>query len=190
METKELKWTDIVEANKMIGTTKIQNKDYAEVNQRVKAFRYLYPEGTITTEIVSIGDGVVVFKAVALNGDKVLATGHAYEKENSTFINKTSYIENCETSAVGRCLGFLALGIDTSIASNEEVENAIMQQNAKPKIEKNVTKVLAMIKAATTLEELQKIQDGVNASNLYQTEMKEGGMIYNAIVNRTNDLNK
>lgn len=189
-QQKEIKWNDIVEANKMIGTTKIQNKDYAEVNQRVKAFRYLYPEGTITTEIVSIGNGVVVFKAVASNGDKILATGHAYEKENSTFINKTSYIENCETSAVGRCLGFLALGIDTSIASKEEVENAIMQQNAKPKIEKNVTKVLAMIKAATTLEELQKIQDGVNASNLYQTEMKEGGMIYNAIMNRTNDLNK
>lgn len=191
MENQEIKWTNIVEANKMIGTTKIQNKDYAEVNQRVKAFRYLYPEGTITTEIVSIGNGVVVFKAVASNGDKVLATGHAYEKENSTFINKTSYIENCETSAVGRCLGFLALGIDTSIASKEEVENAIMQQNTPPKkIEKNVTKVLAMIKSATTLDELQKIQDGVNASNLYQTEMKEGGMIYNAIVNRMNDINK
>lgn len=58
----------------------------------------------------------------------VLGTGTAYEKEGSTFINKTSYIENCETSAVGRALGMAGFGIDTSIASAEEVQNAIANQ--------------------------------------------------------------
>ena len=53
----------------------------------------------------------------------------AYEKENSTFINKTSYIENCETSALGRALGIAGFGIDTSVASAEEVQNAINNQN-------------------------------------------------------------
>ena len=53
-------------------------------------------------------------------------------KENSSFINKTSYIENCETSAVGRALGMAGIGIDTAVASAEEVQNAINNQN-KPR---------------------------------------------------------
>jgi hypothetical protein len=46
-------------------------------------------------------------------------------------INKTSYIENCETSAWGRALGNLGYGIQTSIASAEEVEMAIAKQEKK-----------------------------------------------------------
>lgn len=68
--------------------------------------------------------------------EKVLAKAHAYEKENSTFINKTSYIENCCTSATGRALGYLGIGIDTSVASAEEVQNAILQQDEDKKINK------------------------------------------------------
>ena len=63
-----------------------------------------------------------------VNHHRLLGTGTAYEKENSTFINKTSYIENCETSAVGRALAMCGIGIDTSIASAEEVQNAINNQ--------------------------------------------------------------
>ena len=62
----------------------------------------------------------------------VLATGHAQEKESSSFINKTSFIENCETSVVGRALGMCGIGVDVSIASAEEVQNAINNQNAYP----------------------------------------------------------
>ena len=58
----------------------------------------------------------------------VRATGYAYEKEGSTFINKTSYIENCETSAIGRALGIFGIGIDGSVASAEEVRNAKANQ--------------------------------------------------------------
>ena len=58
----------------------------------------------------------------------VLGQGTAYEKEGSSNINRTSYIENCETSAVGRALGMAGFGIDTSIASAEEVSGAIAQQ--------------------------------------------------------------
>jgi hypothetical protein len=124
-----MKFEDLVKANAEIKTTAIKGKQYAEVNQRIKAFRMLYPNGSISTSIESLENGVVVMKAVVKDEEEhVLGTGYAYEKESSTFINKTSFIENCETSAVGRALGMLGIGIDTSVASYEEVQNAIKQQ--------------------------------------------------------------
>ena len=129
-----IKFEDIQKANETIKTTDIKGKNYAEVNQRIKAFRMVYPTGTIETKLVSNENGVCIFKAVVGFLDEnqnmiILGTGNAYEKEGSTFINKTSYIENCETSAVGRALGMAGFGIDVSIASAEEVQNAIQQQD-------------------------------------------------------------
>ena len=130
----EIKYEDIKRANETIVTTDIKGKEYAEVNQRIKAFRMLYPQGCIQTHMISNENGVCVFRANVTTEDGVLlATGTAYEKENSTFINKTSYIENCETSAIGRALGIAGFGIDTSIASAEEVQNAI--NNQEPTLE-------------------------------------------------------
>ena len=135
-----MNFEDLQKANETINTTNIKGKEYAEVNQRIKAFRMLYPDGSITTEMISNENGVCIFRATVINdkGD-ILSTGTAYEKENSSFINKTSYIENCETSAIGRALGIAGFGIDTSIASAEEVENAILQQEG----DKLITKVEA-----------------------------------------------
>ena len=131
-----MNYRDIEEAVKDLKKTDIKGKDYVEVNQRIKAFRRLCPEGAIITELLSDENGVCKFKATIFDENgKVLATGHAYEKEQSSFINKTSYIENCETSAVGRALAMLALGVDASIASAEEVGNAINNQE-KPKTRK------------------------------------------------------
>ena len=110
-------------------TVNLKGKEYVMVNDRILAFKKLYPSWAIVTELVKLSDGMCVIKATILNEDgEEMATGHAYEKEGSSFINKTSYIENCETSAVGRALGFLGIGIETSIASAEEVANAIKQQ--------------------------------------------------------------
>lgn len=124
-----ISFEDIKKANETINTTNIKGKEYAEVNQRIKAFRMVYPEGSIETELLSNENGICIFKASVWNGDIILGEGTAYEKENSSFINKTSYIENCETSAVGRALGMAGFGIDTSVASAEEVANAIQQQD-------------------------------------------------------------
>jgi hypothetical protein len=78
---------------------------------------------------VSNEGGVCVFRATIYDEDNnILGTGTAYENEKSSYINKTSYIENCETSAVGRALGMCGFGIDTSIASADEVVNAINNQ--------------------------------------------------------------
>ena len=128
-----IKYLDIAIANDTIETTDIKGKEYAEVNQRIKAFRMVYPDGIIDTSMISNENGVCIFKAQVgyyeIDGCvRWLGTGYAYEKENSSFINKTSYIENCETSAVGRALGMAGFGIDVSVASAEEVANAIANQ--------------------------------------------------------------
>jgi len=163
---------DIQKANDTIKTMGIERKDkngktvvkeYAEVNQRVKAFKMVYPEGSILTELISNENGVCIFKATILNDEgKLLATGTAYEKENGSFINKTSYIENCETSAVGRALGMAGFGIDTSIRSAEEMQNAELQQELiKTITEKNVTVLQGLIKG---LPEAKAFYDSILAA--------------------------
>ena len=133
MENK-ITYQDLEKANSMLSTVDIKGKQYIDVSQRVKAFRCVYPQGCIETEMISNENGLCIFRAKAYNEEgKLIATGTAYEKESSSFINKTSYIENCETSAVGRALGMAGFGIDTSIASANEVLNAIANQNAPTK---------------------------------------------------------
>ena len=141
-------YDQIREANAAIRMTDVKGKEYAEVNQRIMAFRMVYPFGFIETDMVSNEDGVCVFKAwVGDNGEDgkrtVLGTGTAYEREGSTYINKTSYIENCETSAVGRALGMAGFGIATSVASAEEVQNAIANQNREEKATPKQVEILS-----------------------------------------------
>ena len=142
-----IKTVVIEKKNKKTGV--ISKKDYAEVFQKIKAFRMLYPEGTISTELISLKDGVAIFKASVMDeAGNLLGTGTAYEKEGSSFINETSYIENCETSAVGRALAMLGFEIKKSIASKEEVENAKLQQEMmKPIGREQATALVNTLKA-------------------------------------------
>lgn len=115
---------ELKHANAAIEMTDIKGKKYAEVHQRIKAFRMCYPDGAITTELKEDRDGRCVFQATVYANypGQILATGTAYESEGGSYINKTSYIENCETSAVGRALGMCGFGIDAGVASADEVE--------------------------------------------------------------------
>lgn len=115
-------------------TGEITTKDYAMVPERVTAFRKLIPGGFILTDIVNV-DGPTVTMQTRVgyydeNGKAVLlATGLAQETKGQGLVNGTSHIENCETSSVGRALGFLGLGIDGGgICSAEELANAITGQ--------------------------------------------------------------
>ncbi len=124
-------------ANEQLKTVDIKGKKYAQVSERIKAFREVCPGGQIITDIVDNTDGVVTMKATILDEEgRRLASGYAQEKETSSFINKTSYIENCETSAVGRALGFVGIGVDGSFASAEEVSNAMLNQTIADKDKK------------------------------------------------------
>lgn len=138
-------------------TVDIKGKAYVEVNERLIEFRsnQKYKGYSLETDIIQLENGICTMKAIIKNeNDRIIATGYAQEKENSSFINKTSYIENCETSAWGRALGNLGIGIDTSIASAEEVLNAI--ENQKPKVEVNADlDLIEGLKAINDLENLR-----------------------------------
>ena len=130
MEDKKLKWEELEQVNKEITMVDIKGKPYAEVHKRILAFRKLMPNGKIIPEIISNEDGVVLMKATIQDEQSnVLAVAHSYEKEDFGFINKTSYIENCETSVIGRALGLCGIGIDNSMASADEVDVAIQKQD-------------------------------------------------------------
>ena len=125
MITKE----KLAAVNKSLQTVNIKGKQYAMVAQRVQAFRDLIPHGTIDTIITDMNEEYVAIQAKIYDeDDHLLASGTAEEKAGSTTINQTSYVENCETSAVGRALGFLGIGSEANMASAEEVATAILNQ--------------------------------------------------------------
>lgn len=160
----------IQKANSGIKTIPFKGKDYAEVPQRIKAFRSICPNGAIVTEMLSCENGMCIFKASVYDENQVLlGTGTAYEKEDGSFINQTSYIENCETSAVGRALGMCGFGIDVSVASAEEVQNAILNQDAKAETKaepKATQKQIDMLHLLYTDEEVEKIYEWAKVTTL------------------------
>lgn len=132
-------------------TTNIKGKEYVEVNQRVLALRTLpeFKGFAIKTELLHLDSESCVVRATVLNSvGEVVAQGMAQEDKASSRINQTSYVENCETSAVGRALGFLGIGIETSIATADEVDMAIKKQDAptpKANKETDFTKAVEFI---------------------------------------------
>jgi len=115
------------------GIVNIRGKEYKTVALRVQEFKEKFPSYFLTTEIVKIDDEQCIIKAYAGihtdNGNvQTFATGHAQEFRKASQINGTSYVENCETSAIGRCLSALGLSGE-QFASAEEVANAMYQQN-------------------------------------------------------------
>jgi len=83
---------------------------YQTVQERVDLFWAKYPNGRLYTELVSFTPDQVVFKAECYaNKDDVypLAVDYAEERLGSSPVNKTSFLENCSTSALGRCISLL-----------------------------------------------------------------------------------
>ena len=132
----------------------IKGTEYVPVNERVLHFWEIHPEYSITTEILSeLPDRVIVIAKITDGNGILRATGHAYEKEGNGFINKHHHIENAETSAVGRALGMLGIGIDTSIASFEEVANSNLQDGT-PITEKQKTIIENLVENSQLPEEI------------------------------------
>jgi|13_taG_2_1085334.scaffolds.fasta_scaffold23482_3 hypothetical protein len=144
-------------------TTNIKGKAYVEVNTRIKYFRENYKHWSLESEIIKIDSESVLIKATIKNDlGRVISTGLAYETKDSSFINKTSHIENCETSAWGRALGNLGIGIDSSVASYEEVQNAITNQNKSKQTPKKLSqKPVKVLKTTTDRRHLDSLDSSL-----------------------------
>ena len=151
-------YKDIDRVNSEIKMIDMKGKDYAMVPERVTAFRKLFPEGFISTEIVAMEGPVVLMKAKVGyyredGSEAILGTGMAREERGKGMVNGTSHIENCETSAVGRALGMMGLGLNGGgICSAEELVNAI---TARKQMEDDFDKTKKEIEAKK-LAELDK----------------------------------
>lgn len=133
-------YKDLERVNNEIKKTDIKGKKYAEVSERVLAFRKLNPNGKIITEIIDKTDNDVTIKATVYSeNEKELATGYASEVKKG-LVNSVSMLENCETSAIGRALGFCGFGVDNGIASGQDMEKleAYKLKNKKEEIYNNM----------------------------------------------------
>ncbi len=118
-------------SSKDTGNVNIKGKSYRTVAARVGDLREVHADWAISTEIYAVDDQVVIMKATILNEQgRIIGVGHAEERRASSQINKTSALENCETSAIGRALAACGYG-GTEYASANEVQNAIHQQETK-----------------------------------------------------------
>ena len=112
------------------GVVNIRGKQYHTVAKRVNDFRNdeKFKDYSIVTNVQMIDDIKLIVSASIMDTEcRVLATGHAEEFRQSGNINRTSALENCETSAIGRALACFGIGGE-EFASANEVQVAIAQQ--------------------------------------------------------------
>ena len=147
-----------------IRTMQIQGKPYATVPARVEAFWAMCPGGSIETAPVVLEADWCAFRATVRDENgQIIATGHAFEVKNAGKVNPNSYIENCETSAVGRALGLAGIGSADSIASAEEVLAALSQQGQQEQPAQISPKAAAEIKRALEQKTLELLGNARNA---------------------------
>jgi hypothetical protein len=108
-------------------------EDYVPVAERLERFYERYPDGRITTAIVQhdLETGFVLMRAEVYrtpDDAQPAATGHAFEVRGESYVNKTSYVENAETSSVGRALAMLGFEVKRGIASREELQKTARMQ--------------------------------------------------------------
>ena len=115
----------------------IKGRRYTQVHERLKFFRLNYPDHDLNSEVFYF-DGkqcLITYKISTGSPNsenyRVHASGNAHEVLTSKGVNSTSFVENCDTSALGRCLANFGIGIDEGYASADEVRAALTASGEK-----------------------------------------------------------
>jgi len=127
---------------------------------------------TLTTKVLEDVNGTVLMKATLTLPERGIFTGHAFERENAGYINKTSHVENCETSAIGRALASAGYA-GSEFASAEEVANAMKQQNTKKtKTSLSKEQIVSLEKAAAEVGMSEVIKDSIENYKITSSNYK------------------
>jgi len=114
----------------------IKGKKYVLVSDRVLFFNENFPNGKIETRLLSETQAtMVVIKAKItpdVNEPKRCFFGHSQAKWGQGLVNETAALENAETSAVGRGLAMLGIGVLESIASADEMNKSMAKTPENP----------------------------------------------------------
>ena len=189
----------------VLKTIPIKDKDYVPVDERLKAFhKYYY--GHIETEVLERDTCidqlsgkqaeryVVVARVYPYSFDMEadehtrsrFYSGSASEISTQGFINKTSALENCETSAIGRALGIMGIGLDNGVASYQEVkqakksqEQAMARSTDYKRVDKKVNNALSfdLITNDQKLEYMKKRSEGMLLVDLLEMEKRLDNII-------------
>lgn len=171
-------WNDIESVNKCINPIKIKRsekddtgkwvetvKEYAPVNERIIAYRKLFPLGTISSTPNYSEKYIEVEAVVTDNNGKMLAQAHARENIGTQFA-----LEKAETSAIGRAIGMMAIGIQTSISTADDMQNVEEKKIFDEPIQD-------IEKLAEEFEKLYSLKDKTIILNgLHITSVKEMGI--------------
>jgi len=134
---------------KKIPTVNIKGKKYSTVAERFKHLKEYFPESKIDEQLIHHDNERVVAKTTLYIGEQPYAVGHSEEFRNSSFINKTSAMENAFTSSLGRCIAAFGLA-GSEYASADELTVALLSQGIK----KDNEDVLKKIEGTTTKTKL------------------------------------
>ena len=132
-------------------TINIKGKEYVTVNERLKEFRNTFKDYSLTSEIIELGVDFCTMKAT-ITDDKgvVRATGYAREVVAKSPINKFAFVENCETSAMGRALGNFGIGIDEAVCTADELLMKLSQDKTDKPEKTDFEKEASTAKAQAT----------------------------------------
>lgn len=144
-------------------TINIKGKEYVTVNERLKEFRNNFKDYALITEIVELGADYATIKASIIDDKGVLrATGFAREVVAKSPINKFAFLENCETSAIGRALGNFGIGIDDAVCTADELLMKLSQDKKDDKASQDTefSKEAKTWKTANTKAVKQAVANG------------------------------
>ena len=169
-----MKFEDILSDLKNVDKVDIKGKAYTTVATRVEIFRkhFGYNYG-IQTELVKFGskpgESIVIKATIADKEGFVVGSGTAVEIVGDGFINKTSALENCESSSIGRALSSLSLH-GGEYASANKIEIA---QDKEKKIEKTNNNQEQKIDWKAWVDQQKELLDKMSKNGLVAWAAKE-----------------
>jgi hypothetical protein len=150
----------------------IKGSNYITVNERLKYFRSeeTFSGWRIQEQVIEVNEKEGIFLVTIHDSEgNPMVSAHAQEYRDNSYINKTSFLENGFTSALGRALGYLGIGIDTSIASADEVATAIHNQEKDDKPWLTEAQLQSTLKS--TKDKAVKVLDSFKMKNEYKKQI-------------------